>query len=132
MWEKEKLLVSSNFSFSHSVFKRLVLQTHKTQGLFGKGLKKKRHCSILFPHRRYTQVCLKSFRPTLQRRFLTPVRIKPFGNIVGNWNKIQHFLLFLRCFLPYERHFQCLNIFLICRLQMISIWTNFVVLLNIF
>ena len=35
----EKLLVTSNFSFSHSVFKRLVMQTHKNQGLFGKGLK---------------------------------------------------------------------------------------------
>ena len=39
LWEKEKLLVTSNFSFSHSVFKRLILQTHKNQGLFGKGLK---------------------------------------------------------------------------------------------
>ena len=29
LWEKEKLLVMSNFSFSHSVFKRLVLQTRK-------------------------------------------------------------------------------------------------------
>ena len=38
MWEKEKLLITSNFSFSHSVFKRLVLQTRKNQGLFGKGL----------------------------------------------------------------------------------------------
>ena len=37
--EKEKLLVSSNFSFSHSVFKKLVLLTRKNQGLFGKGLK---------------------------------------------------------------------------------------------
>ena len=37
--EKEKLLVTSNFSFSHSVLKRLVLQTRKNQGLFGKGLK---------------------------------------------------------------------------------------------
>ena len=36
--EKEKLLVSSNFSFPHRVFKRLVLQTHKNQGLFGKEL----------------------------------------------------------------------------------------------
>ena len=36
--EKEKLLVPSNFSFSHSVFKGLVLQTRKNQGLFGKGL----------------------------------------------------------------------------------------------
>ena len=38
--EKEKLLVTSNFSFSHSVFIRLVLQTRKNQGLFGKGLSK--------------------------------------------------------------------------------------------
>ena len=37
-WEKKKLLVMSNFSFSHSVFQILVQQTHKNQGLFGKGL----------------------------------------------------------------------------------------------
>ena len=37
LWEKEKLLIVSNFSFSHSVFKRIVPQTHKTKGLFGKG-----------------------------------------------------------------------------------------------
>ena len=37
LWEKEKLLVTSNFSFSHNVFKTLVLQTHKNQVLFGKG-----------------------------------------------------------------------------------------------
>ena len=39
LWEKEKLLVMRNFSFPHSVFKRLVLQTRKNQGLFGKGLR---------------------------------------------------------------------------------------------
>ena len=38
LWEKEKLLITSNFSFSHSVFKRLVLLTRKNWGLFGKGL----------------------------------------------------------------------------------------------
>ena len=38
-WEKEKLLIMSNFFFSHSVFKRLVLQTRKNQGLPGRGLK---------------------------------------------------------------------------------------------
>ena len=38
LWEKEKLLITSNFSFSHSVFKRHLLQTRKNQGLFGKGL----------------------------------------------------------------------------------------------
>ena len=35
---KGNLLVSSNFSFYHSVFKRHVLQTHKNRGFFGKGL----------------------------------------------------------------------------------------------
>ena len=36
--ENEKLLVTSNFSFSYTVFKRFVLQARKNQGLFGKGL----------------------------------------------------------------------------------------------
>ena len=38
LWEKEKLVVTSNFSFSHSVLKRLGLQTYIIQGFFGKGL----------------------------------------------------------------------------------------------
>ena len=36
--EKEKLLVTSNFSFSHSVFKRLVSQGHQEVSLHGNGL----------------------------------------------------------------------------------------------
>ena len=40
MWEKEKLLVTSNFSFFHSVLKSLIMQTSKNEGLFRKGLKK--------------------------------------------------------------------------------------------
>ena len=36
--KRRKLLVTSNSSFCHSVFKRLVPQTQKTQGLFGKEL----------------------------------------------------------------------------------------------
>ena len=36
--EKEKLLITSNFYFSHSVFKGLVPPTRKNQGLIGKGL----------------------------------------------------------------------------------------------
>ena len=38
LWEKEKLLPISNFSFSQRVFKRLVLQTRKKLGLVGEGL----------------------------------------------------------------------------------------------
>ena len=36
---KGEIARMSNFSFSHSAFKRLLLQTRKNQGLFGKGLK---------------------------------------------------------------------------------------------
>ena len=36
--EKEKLIVTSNFSVPHSFLKRLVLQTRKDQGVFGKRL----------------------------------------------------------------------------------------------
>ena len=39
--EKEKLLVTSNFSFSHSVFKRLVSQGRQKVSLCGNGLKEK-------------------------------------------------------------------------------------------
>ena len=49
----EKLLVTNNFSFSHSVFKRIVLQTCKNQGLFGKGLM---HSNILNRKRNVTQI----------------------------------------------------------------------------
>ena len=42
MWEKGKLLVTSNFSFSLSVFYSLVLQTRKNQGLFEKELNGKK------------------------------------------------------------------------------------------
>ena len=38
LWEKEKLLVTSNFSFYHSVFKRLVSQGHQKVSLCGNGL----------------------------------------------------------------------------------------------
>ena len=36
---KGEITPLSNFFFSHSVFKRFVLQTCKNKGLFGKGLK---------------------------------------------------------------------------------------------
>ena len=37
LWEKEKLLVTSNFSFSHGVFEILVLRHVKTRACLGKG-----------------------------------------------------------------------------------------------
>ena len=52
LYEKAKLLVTSNFSFSHRIFKRLALQTCKDQGLFGKGLS----VYIMYRHLQYTGV----------------------------------------------------------------------------
>ena len=40
LWEKEKLLVTSNLSFSHSVFKRLVSQGRQKVSLCGNGLRR--------------------------------------------------------------------------------------------
>ena len=37
-WEKEKLLITSKFSFSHSVFKRLVSQGRQKVSFYGNGL----------------------------------------------------------------------------------------------
>ena len=48
MWKMEELLVMSNFSFSRSVSKKLVLQTCKNQDLFGKGLKYKVNQTCIF------------------------------------------------------------------------------------
>ena len=43
---EEKVFFKCNFSFSHSVFKRLVLQARKNQGLFGKGFNIKNAFSL--------------------------------------------------------------------------------------
>ena len=67
LWEKEKLLVTSNFSFSRSVFKRLVLQTRKNQGLFGKGLKELQETMDMFTgHHNITEILLKTVLNTIQ------------------------------------------------------------------
>ena len=54
-WEKEKLLFMSNFSFSHSVFKRLVSQGHQKVSLCGKGLTHTRKVAFgnIFEKREY-------------------------------------------------------------------------------
>ena len=57
MWEKEKLLIMSNFSFSYSVFKRLVQQTHK------KGLFNHVNQHIKFGHQRVENVVGKGKTP---------------------------------------------------------------------
>ena len=75
--EKEKFLITSSFSSSLIVFKRLILQTHKNQGLFGKGL-----IDVLTLH-----CTMTSFDNPLGRTLLKNIVGK--GENAGN----QHFLL---------------------------------------
>ena len=72
--------------------KRLVQQTRKNQGLFGKGL-------------------------TTQSQILMTLKRKPFENIEGKGENAgnQHFLLFPQCFLPIPRRISSYIYFLICK-----------------
>ena len=79
LWEKEKLIVTSNFSFSESVFKRLVLQIGKNQGLFGKGL------TLV----QIESICRRQFNVTQNIKYVF-LRVESTG--------CQHFLLFSQCF----------------------------------
>ena len=56
LWEREKLLNTSNFSFFYSVFKNLERQTHKNQGLSGKGLKE---WGVFYPFRELSAIFIK-------------------------------------------------------------------------
>ena len=61
LWEKEKLLVMSNFSFSHSVFKRTcTAEDTQNQGLFGKGLRHKYIVSMTYKAQREGIQCFCS------------------------------------------------------------------------
>ena len=57
LWEKEKLLVTSNFSLSCSIFKRRLLQTHK------KGLVWERAKTLIAPDYNFF------FTNNLERKF---------------------------------------------------------------
>ena len=49
----------SNFSFSHSVFKRLVLQTRKNRGLFGKQRERERESNIVKKDTFFNFLCIE-------------------------------------------------------------------------
>ena len=48
--EKGEIACYEQFSFSHNVFKKLVLETHKNQGLFGTGLNTTLLVNITYKH----------------------------------------------------------------------------------
>ena len=117
-----KVFVMSNFSFSYSVFQRLVLQTRKNQGLFGKGLilpvVRKCLLGLLGPLGLNPTLHNLSFNSISNNKVLDWSKLKAHAddkinvteklkfalgrveNIVRNGENAgyQHFFLFLQCF----------------------------------
>ena len=54
------------------------------------------------------------------------LRKKPLENVVGKAENAgkQHFLLFPQCFIPFTKQISNFQSLLLCRLQMLSIWTS--------
>ena len=95
MWEKEKLLVASNFSFSHSVFKRLVSQGRQKVSLCGNGLTGYQTAEF------FTCPKLEAFADDKIIVAETVISLcDGVENIVGKGENAegQHFLLFPQCF----------------------------------
>ena len=92
-WE---LHVTSNFSISHSVFKKLVLQTSKNNGLLAKGL-------IFFPNDQIFDLskftAFADDKLNMTQKYLK-FAFKSILNIVGKGENAgyHHFLLFSQCF----------------------------------
>ena len=110
LWEKEKLLVTSNFSFSHSVFY-----------LFGA-------LSVIFIE--VIIVVCKRFQLWKSLKFVVWERVNQYidelkkeGLCKHCWKRRnagnKHFLLFPQCFLPSHKLFPIFNRHLYCRLQML-------------
>ena len=66
LWEKEKLLVMSNFSFSLSVFKRLVSQGRQQVSLCGNGLTL--YQTTKFETVQFESICRRHFNCSLGRK----------------------------------------------------------------
>ena len=91
---KGEIACTSNFSFSHKVFKRLLSQTHQKVSLVLEWVNPLKGRLFLYKP-------LKTNSHTMTP-FDAPVGNKPFENLVGK-GKISHneqFLLFPQCFLP--------------------------------
>ena len=90
LWEKEKLVVTSNFSFSHSVFERLVFQGRQKVSLCGNGLMPRPGGSVVSMSDSWPGGC--EFDPQLRRLFfpeyfhLSPLQMHA-RKVVGGFGK---------------------------------------------
>ena len=104
LWEKEKLLVTSNFSFSHNVFHNYISLVHQNAALCGNGLrflftKRSRYISFVKSKNNlsgtvmlifYSNEVLKEFREK------NPFHLYPFVAHHLHVVPMLHFLLFIQ------------------------------------
>ena len=97
LWEKEKLLVTSNFSFSRSVFKRLVSQERQKVSLCGNGLTPSFAQGQNFNLIQIQRAC----RRQLDSCSIAEMCLHLVEKIVGRAVNVglQHFIYFLQCFI---------------------------------
>ena len=96
LWEKEKLLVTSNFSFSHSVFKRLVSQGHQRVSLCGNGVinDKFHHLSHINCSALILSIHIKAIINLLpNNKILNKSKLKAFADNKLNFTKMTSSLL---------------------------------------
>ena len=132
----EKLLVMSNVSFSHCGFKRLVQQTRKNQGLFGKGLTTQKSSAFKNPEGKGESAVIFSFShgvfyPVSKTEFVISGICNCFlfgqGQAFVVWKTISEnekmpvtsiFSFSLTVFYPHQNrcHFLSHNCFVVCNL----------------
>ena len=132
LWQKEKLLVLSNFSFCHNVFKSCLLQMLKNASSCGKRLNNKSFI-MFFLTLIISFVRISEIYPfPTYRSFLTPLELASFENIVTKDEIAQNepFLLWPQCFqlMPVSKpSYIKIFVFLIrcvqiCLLQICCMW----------
>ena len=118
----EKLLIMRNFSFYHSVSKRLVLQTHKDRDIFGKRLKKK--------NMEESEPLILTINSSTNKPLLYMYKSSENtggGRRGGRRNcdkQIKQILFFPQHFLPLWRTLHHLRDSQNCRLQTLSVWKH--------
>ena len=120
LWEKEKLLITSNFSFFHSVFKRLISQGCQKVLLCGNGLthyhtiltfnapEKQAFLKTLWEKEKMLVPSISSFSHNII--YLSRYKFQFFSHfhsclqMLSIWTslKVDKFLLFPQCFPSYE------------------------------
>ena len=121
--EKGEIAVTSIFSFSHSVFKRLVPQTRKNKGLFGNGLRRN-FWLVFLPSLASQKLCYFQMCKTsrINKNVLeNGWQIQTLGDLVSGLTLCTGFFFFVRLIIG--KTFQRPCLVLVIYRTYINVWT---------